>query len=414
MTGPSLDLSRHVRAGDTVMWGQACAEPAVLTRELMRQRHAIGPITCFTGLPLSDSVSAEFADIVTFVSYCGGGRYASMVEGETFHALVTRYSDLPDVLDPDVVLVLVSPADDDGWHGLAMADEYLSASLDTARVVIAQVCDRLPAGSGGTRIHTSRLAAVVDGGDGLVSPPPAREPSAADRAIARQVHDLVEDGSTIQVGLGALPDLILSALADHADLGIHSGVVTDSVLALVRCGAVTNARKRRDRGVSVAGMVLGSPELAEFAHHGFVALRPTSYTHDREVLASLPRFVAVNSALEVDLTGQVNAETAGGRYLGAVGGAGDFLAGARLSRGGLPIVALPSTARGRSRIVSSLDGPVSTSRSEVGLVVTEWGVADLRGLTLRQRQRAMLGVAHPDHREELQRAALSGRPEGAR
>lgn len=403
-----VDLTRFVHAGDTVLWGQGCAEPTVLTRRLMRQRHEIGRLTCFTGLALTGSVAAEFTDVVTYVTYCGGGRYSAMTEGETFHALVTRYVELPAVLSAgplraDVALVLLSPADPAGWHGLAMADEYLSEALLAARVVVGQVCDRLPPGSGGGRVHASMLAAVVHSDD-LVTAPPPHAPTEAERAIVRRVHELVEDGSTIQIGLGTLPDLILAGLSDHVDLGVHSGLITDTVAALTESGAVTNARKTRDRGVTVAGLVHGSTRLADLAHRAGVSLRPTSYTHDRDVLAGIDRFVAVNSALEVDLTGAVNSESAGGRYVGAVGGAGDFLAGARRSRGGLPIIALPSTHRERSRIVPELRGPTSTTRSEVGLVVTEWGVADLRGLTLAQRREAMLGIAHPDHRAELDRA----------
>jgi acyl-CoA hydrolase len=179
---------------------------------------------------------------------------------------------------------------------------------------------------------------------------------------------------------------------------------------LARTGVITNARKTIDRGVSVAGVLMGSREVRDFAHcNPSVQMRPVDYTHAADVLASIDRFVAVNSAIEVDLTGQVNAEVAGGVYVGAVGGAADFLRGAHRSKGGLPIVALPSRTRKGSesigRIVAHLAGPVSTARSDAGIIVTEHGIADLRGLTLSQRVRRMLDIAHPDDRDRLERAA---------
>ena len=205
----------------------------------------------------------------------------------------------------------------------------------------------------------------------------------------------MEDGATLQCGLGAIPEAALRALHGRRDLGVHSGTVGDAVIELMEAGVVTNARKRRDHGASIAGVLMGSERLHRFAHRNkALQMRGTEYTHHPEVLASLPRFVAINSAVEVDLTGQVNAEVAAGSYVGAVGGAVDFLRGAHRSRGGVPIVALPSTAGAHSRIVASLSGPVSTPRCDAGVFVTEYGVADLRGLPLAARMHRMLDIAH--------------------
>jgi len=171
----------------------------------------------------------------------------------------------------------------------------------------------------------------------------------------------------------------------------------------MRAGVITNRRKTRDRGVTVAGVMMGSRRIYEIAHRNpAIAFRSTDYTHDANVLAGIDSFVALNSAIEVDLTGQINAETAGGVYVGAVGGAVDFLRGAHRSRGGLPIVALPSTAGAASRVVAKLNGPVSTPRCDAGIIVTEYGVADLRGLTLSERVSRMIAIAHPSFREPLQ------------
>ncbi len=205
------------------------------------------------------------------------------------------------------------------------------------------------------------------------------------------------------MGIGAIPDAVLGALRQHRDLGVHSGSLGDGVAQLMQAGVITNARKNRDRGVSIGGVLLGSRVIHEFAHDNpAIQLRSTAYTHDADVLASLNQLVAINSAVEVDLTGQVNSEVAAGSYVGAVGGALDFLRGAARSRGGLPIIALPTTAGASSRIVTRLTGPVTIPRSDAGLIVTEYGVADLRGKNLRQRVECLLKIAAPQHRSALE------------
>ena len=216
------------------------------------------------------------------------------------------------------------------------------------------------------------------------------------------VAGLLPDGATIQIGLGTLPAAILSALKTHRDLGIHSGLFTREIADLIDAGIVTNARKTLDAGQTVAGLLSGDETLMRWADDASaLTLRPSSYTHAIGTLARLDRFVAINSAVEVDLTGQVNAEIAGGRYVGAVGGSANFLRGAAASNGGVGIIALPSTAGSRSRIVSALSGPVTTSRADVAFVVTEYGVADLRDATLDERRERMLAIAHPEHREAI-------------
>jgi acetyl-CoA hydrolase len=217
--------------------------------------------------------------------------------------------------------------------------------------------------------------------------------------VARRVADLVPDGATVQFGIGRLPDAISAALAGRRGLRVHSGLLPDAYVDLVEAGAIDPAR------VNTAAALYGTDQLYRFVEeHGGVELRGYSYTHDPEVLAAIPQLMAINTGLEIDLTGQVAAEKVAGLHLGAIGGQGDFLRGAARSPGGLPIIALTSTARRgtSSKIVDRLDsGVVTTPRSDVGLVVTEFGVADLRGLTLRQRAEALVGIAHPAFRDEL-------------
>lgn len=366
---------------------------------------------CSWGAAWSDTVQPEHTDVVEPCAYTGAG-HRGLAEAGVLDVLPSHYSTFGAVLGygpmkVDVLLVQVAPGSP-GQYSLSIAHEYLVPLIDSARVVIAEVNDQAPWTHGARVLTDADIDVAVH-----ASRPPIESrraaPSDTDRAIARHVAALIEDGATLQLGLGGLPDAVLSALAGHRDLGVHSGAIGDGVAELMARGVITNARKPFDRGQTVAGVLMGTRRIYDFADRNpAIQMRATAYTHDLDVLAAIDRFVALNAVLEVDLTGQINAEAVGGRYVGAVGGALDFLRGAHRSRGGLPIVALPSRTTGvrpASRIVAQLNGPVSTPRSDTSIVVTEFGVADLRGLTLRQRVRRMLDIAHPDERAALERAA---------
>jgi acyl-CoA hydrolase len=406
VTVVDLDLAQYVADGDLVVWGQACGEPRTLTELLVRQAPRIGRVRCFIGIPAESAVTAETAGELELVSYCGAGTNAGLHASGRLEIHPVHYSSLPSLLTQgdlraDVVLVQVSPADAHGRHSLGLADDYFSAAIDTARVVIAEVNDQVPFTLGARTVTADQCAAVLH-----TSRTPAQMPTPTftedTLQVARRVAQLIPNGATLQFGIGALPEAVLTALHAHQDLGIHSGIINDAAMRLVRSGVANGSRKSHDRGVAIGGLFGGTTDLFAWAHDNpEVELRPTAYTHDPQVLATSHQLVAVNAAIEVDLTGQVNAEVAGGRYVGAVGGATDFLRGAAGSPGGLPVVALPSTARGASRIVDRLTGPVSTPRSESLVVVTEHGVADLRGLSLEARAAQMISVADPRHRAEL-------------
>jgi acyl-CoA hydrolase len=407
-----LDLARYLRPGDRVVWGQGCAEPQTLTGLLAEQRHRLGGITCFVGLPAAGVIRPEHTDALAIESYCGTGSNQRLHEAGRLAIVPVHYAALPGLLAggrlaADAVFVQVSAPDEHGRHSLGLADDYFSAALDTARVVIAEVNDQVPFSYGARTLSAADWAACV-----AVSRPPAELPagpaSAPVQAVAVRVAGLVEDGATVQFGIGVLPEACLDALAGHRDLGIHSGLLNDAAMRLIQAGVATGARKTVDPGVAVGGFLGGSAALFRFAHrNAAVRLRGTGYTHDPAVLAAQRRLVAINSACEVDLSGQINAEVARGRYVGSVGGASDFLRGAARSAGGVPVIALPSTAAGASRIVVQLTGPVSTPRSDAGVIVTEYGAADLRGAPVTVRYERMLAVAHPDHR-----AALAAELEG--
>ncbi|MCU1647670.1 MAG: acetyl-CoA hydrolase [Nocardia sp.] len=402
MSMADIDFRDIIRAGDFVVWGQACAEPVPLTERLLAQRAEFGGITCFLGIPVADTVKPEHADHIRFVGYCGTGSNRALAAAGALDIYPGHYSTLPDYVSrADVVLVQCAPPDVQGRYSLALADDYLTAAIDSARVVVAEVNDQAPATPGSRyltahdidiEVRTSRPVAQS------LSTPASPELT----AIGEHIAGVVPDGATLQFGIGSVPEAVLGALSDHNDLGIHSGILTDAVVDLIGKGVVTNARKTTDRGISVAAVLIGSRRLFDHAHHNpAVSLRPVEYTHNPARLAAQYRFVAINSAIEVDLTGQVNAEVAGGRYVGAVGGGAEFLRGAARSAGGIPIIALPATAGARTRIVDRLSGPVSTARSDAGVIVTEYGVADLRGTTLSERRERLLAIAHPDHREAL-------------
>jgi acetyl-CoA hydrolase len=234
-----------------------------------------------------------------------------------------------------------------------------------------------------------------------------------ERAIAGNIAQYIEDGTTIEMGIGAIPDAVLAGVEDRRDLGIHSGLIGDRVAELMERGIITNARKPIDTGFTTAGTLRGTKRLYDFAHKNrAIKLFTLMHTHRAEILSQLDKIVAINSAIEVDLTGQVNAEVADGAHIGAVGGQGDFVRGAQMAAHGRSIIALPSTARrGKvSRIVPRLSGPVTTARSDADLFVTEHGVADLRGQPLDARIPRMIAIAHPDFREALEREARESHP----
>jgi acyl-CoA hydrolase len=405
-----LDFADYLRPGDALLWAQAGAEPRTLIERLLAGGPAVAGLRAFIGLPGAGLISERHARQIRLTSYTGAGRNAALHAAGLLDILPAPYSAFPELIrrgaiGADVVLVQLSPPDADGRHSLGLARDYLVAALDRARVIIGEVSPLVPWTAGGPTLAAGDLAALVPARyppAETVSPPP----TAVQAAVAARVAGLIEDGATLQFGIGALPESVLGQLAGRRDLGVHSGLLPDGLVDLMEQGVVTGARKSLDRGLAVGGMLLGTRRLLDYAHRNErIALRETEYTHDAGVLAATDRLAALNAAVEVDLSGQVNAEVARGRYIGAVGGAGDFLRGAARSRGGLPIVMLPARAGTASRIVAELSGPVSTSRSDAGLVVTEHGVADLRGLTLRQRAERMIAIAAPEDRPALDQAA---------
>jgi len=313
------------------------------------------------------------------------------------------------VLPLDVAMVHVSPPDRHGYCSLGVSVDVAKAAIESAPVVIAQVNPRMPRTHGDGLVHHSRFAAAVAVEDEL----PAHDPCElgnAERAIGRHCAALVENGATLQMGIGAIPDAVLAALEQHKDLGVHTEMFSDGVLRLVERGAITGRLKKVHPGKIVAGFAMGTRRLYDFMDDNpMVSMLDIGYVNDPSVIRRNPKVVAINSAIEIDITGQVCADSIGTTMYSGVGGQMDFLRGASLSPGGKPILALPSvTSKGISRIVPMLKpgAGVVTTRAHVQWVVTEHGAVDLRGRNLRQRAKALISVASPQHREALERAAL--------
>ena len=410
--GGAFDFARIVRPGDTVAWPQGPGEPTGLTAALVAQRHALPPLDVFLGMSTSQILQPEHADRFTIRMLNGSGNNRALAP--VAEIIPTHVSTVPALLLTraiaiDVVLLRVRPCDRPGFVTTGVIADYTQDLVAAARCVVAEIDDRLPLTGHDALLPADAIHhAVTAFGPELPMPDPA--PTSTEQRIATLIAGIVPDGATVQLGIGSLPAAVAAALRGHRDLGVHSGVVSDVLVDLVEAGVVTNARKGLDAGVTVTGGLFGTARLNAWADgNPALAMRSATHTHSQATMAKLHALHAVNSAIEVDLTGQVNAEVAAGRYLGAVGGQVDFVRGAQLSPGGRSIIALPSTTPDgrRSRIVASLEGrPVTTPRSDADLVVTEFGVAELRGIALGERARRLAAIAHPDFRAELRRGLV--------
>lgn len=411
LTPDKLDFTALLREGDTVGWAEATAEPVLLTRMLGEQAPRCPPFRLFFPLTFAADFPADHPNVtVTALGSAGAGkRFFAAGAGNVIPANISNLCDLIAAGRPriDVVLLQVSGPDAAGNYNAGLGIECLREMIDGARLVVAQINPALPWTIGDTLIEPGRIDILVPA-EHPVLELPAREIGPVERAIAAHVARLVPDRATIELGIGLIPEAVTAAIGKRRGLGIHSGAIGDGVAELMRTGAVDNRHKEIDPGVTVTLMLMGTRRLYDFADRNpLVRIRSPRYTHDALVLANFRRFVAINSALEVDLTGQVNAETAQGRHIGLTGGQMDFVRAANRAPEGRSVIALPSTSRDRlhSRIVARLaDGIVTTPRADADCIVTEHGIAELKGRTLAERARAMIAIADPAFRAGLERA----------
>jgi len=397
----------------------AAATPRVLLQELVRQSERLGDIELIhlhtEGEPIhaDPALAGRFRVTNLFV----GGNMRKYLDYSRVDYLPCFLSEIPDLFRSgrrglDVALVSLSAADRHGYHTLGTSVDVARAAVDVAPLVLAQVNSQLPRVHGDGFVHQSRLAAYCEVNEALPESHP-RPIGELEARIGRHVASLIEDGSCLQFGIGAIPDAVARELRGHKNLGIHTEMGSDGMLALLESGAVDNSRKKVHPGKSVASFLNGSRALYDYVHDNpaFVLLG-ADYVNNPSNIRRNPRTVAINSAVELDLTGQVCADSVGYRVISGVGGQMDFMRGATLSEGGKAILALTSrTPKGRSRIVGALQpgAGVVTTRAHVHYVVTEFGVADLYGKTLGERARALIAIAHPEDREGLERQWREGR-----
>ncbi len=401
----------HVKSGDRVFVHSVAAAPQRLVNALTARAPELSVVEIVSIHTEGEAPYAapELARSFRVNALFVGPNVRRAVEEGRADYLPVFLSEVPQlfrsgILPLDVALIQVSPPDRHGFCSLGVSVDISRAAVQTARTVIAQVNPRMPRTHGDGLIHVDAIDYLVPVDEPIHEVPP-QPLSEVERAIGQHCAELVDDGATLQLGIGAIPQATLAALGDHHRLGIHTEMISDGVVDLVEKGVITGEAKRVHPGKIVAGFALGSRRLYDFLDDNpLVAMLDMAYVNDTAVIRRNPKVTAINSAIEVDVTGQVCADSIGDRQYSGVGGQMDFIRGAALSEGGKPIIALPSvTSSGESRVVSVLKpgAGVVTTRAHVHFVVTEHGIADLFGKNLRQRAAALIAIAHPAHRDAL-------------
>lgn len=403
----------HVKSGDSVFIHSAAAAPQHLIQKLFNRKDELRDVTIYQ---IHTEGAAPYAaeDVEAFKVKCmfiGPNMRKSIQHGHGSYIPVFL-SEIPRLftsgtLPIDVALISVSPPDEHGYCSLGPSVDISLAAVVSAKTVIAQVNKHIPRTHGDGLIHIGNINHLVKHHE----PIPeiiASEMSEAELAIGRNIAELVEDGATLQMGIGNIPNAVLASLGNHKDLGIHTEMFSDGVLPLVEKGVITGKKKKKHPGKIISSFVMGSRLVYDFIDDNpLVNMLSSEYVNDVRVISRNPKVTAINSAIEVDLTGQVCADSIGHRIYSGVGGQMDFIRGASLSEGGKPIIALPSTTKhGESKIVPVLKSGagVVTTRAHVHYLVTEYGVANLYGKTLEERAKLLIDISHPDHREELEKA----------
>jgi len=405
-----------VRDGDCIIVPSGAGEPPALLGALSERRREFTDVKVAQILALRKYgyFDCDTTRHVRHLALFFGG--ASRAAGQAGWAdfMPAYFSEIPQLIErgqlaADVVFALASPMDEHGYFALSLGADYTMAAVQKARAVVLEVNPNVPFACGQCHVHVSQVAAVVESSDpvfevGLPKIGPVQE------AIAGYVADMIDDGSTLQIGYGGIPDAVVMQLTEKRDLGIHTEMIGDGILKLVQEGVVTNRRKTFMPGRMVATFALGSQALYRFMHHNpMLEMHPVSFTNDPYIAGQNDKLVAINASLQVDLLGQCGSESIAHLPYSGTGGQVDFVRAANRSRDGKAIIVLPSTAKDGtiSRIVPTLTPGthVTTGKNDINYVVTEYGVAQLRGKSARQRAEALIGIAHPDFRQELRQAA---------
>lgn len=397
-----FDLTPFLRPGDRVLIGQGAAEPPELVESLIGASETVKGLTAICGYTASDKWTLVPPGQMSVASYVAHGSLRQLAKQGRMDVVPAHLSQMESAIvsgevPVDVVLLQVGPKDADGFYNLGATVDYASGAAQQARTVIVTVNPNMPRTRSSRRLHQSRVTATFDVSTPLLGSP-ARKPDELEKRLAANVASFVRDGSTVQLGAGALAEGIAAELLDRRKLRVRSGLVGDWLVDLHESGALDSTP-----GSCVVSMALGSDRLYRFVDgNEDVEFAPSQDLVNHAAMSLCDHFVAMNSAVEVDLLGQVNSEMVGERYVGAVGGQVDFFRATRVSRTGTAVVALPSiTPNGESRIVAHLNGPVTTLKNDYDVVVTEWGVAEIGSRPFSSRVEALIQIAHPDHRQAL-------------
>lgn len=403
----------HVKSGDKIVFSHACGEAQVLTEALVKQADRLKDVEIIHMVAMGAAkyclpeMEGHFRHNALFV---GATTREAVESGRAdytpcfFHEAPRLFTD--GTIPVDVVMLQVSEPDENGICSLGISVDYTQAAASVATLKIAQINKNMPY-TYGNGIHLDDLDYLVIKDEPIIELPPPKIGEIEQR-IGEHVASLIQDGDTLQLGIGAIPDAVLSFLGDKKDLGIHSEMFSDGVVDLAEKGVITNRKKSLDPGKFLSCFLMGTKKLYNFIDHNpDVIIKPVDYTNDPFVISQIDNIISINSAMQVDLMGQVNAEMIGLRQFSGVGGQVDFVRGAARAKGGKAIIAMPSTTgktKKISKIVPLLDrgAAVTTSRNDVDYIVTEFGIAALHGKTLRQRAKALIAIAHPDFRASLE------------
>ncbi len=411
----ALEAVSLIKSHQNIYIHTAAAAPSLLTEALCQRADELRGINIYqmhTEGPASYA-DEKYADSFTINAMFIGKNIRRAVHEGRANFIPSFLSEVPimirsGVIPVDVALIQVSPPDKKGYCSLGVSVDATRAAVEKASLVIAQVNPRMPRTHGDGFIHINKINAYVEHESELPEHAPGQL-TEVELKIGQHIAGIIEDGATLQMGIGSIPDAVLSCLGNHKNLGIHTEMFSDGVIPLIENGVVNNSMKTNHHGALVSGFLIGSRKLYDFVDDNpMVRMLDIQYVNDTKVIRKLPKMTCINSAIEVDITGQVSADSIGTKMYSGVGGQMDFIRGASLSPGGKPIIALPSTTRnGESKIAAMLKpgAGVVTTRAHVHYIATEYGIANLYGKSLKQRARALINIAHPNHRETLERAA---------
>mgnify|MGYP000880790563 CR=1 FL=1 len=409
-----------VRSGDRVVFSHCAGEPLALSEALVRRAPELENVTIIHFLMMGPNRFCDPGMERHFhhLSLFAGASVRGAINSGRADFIPCFFSEVPrffreGALPVDKAFIHVSPPDEHGFMSFGVSVDYTKIAARCAKTVVAAVNPHMPRTLGDSFIHVSEVDRLVEIDEPVIEVPQP-SPGPVEEAIARHVATLIEDGATLQLGIGAIPDAVLKFLGDKNDLGIHTEMFSDGVVDLVEAGVITNEAKSLHRGKLIATFLMGTRRLYDFVDNNpSVEMHTVDYTNDPFIIGQNSKMVAINGALEVDLTGQVCADSLGFVHYSGVGGQVDFVRGAARSPGGKSIIVLPSTAAegrvSRIKVALSEGASVTTTRNDVHYVVTEYGIADLRGKSFRQRAEALIAIAHPDFRRELREEAKAKR-----